>query len=205
MECRLPADADLSPPAAAKLIASHDSAPLAMIVREMNKLSDNYVAECVLKTLGAETRTTPGPASWADGLAARQSYLATIGLGLVLILAGKIHLPLGRLPGDIIYRGKNTTFYFPLATSILLSALLSVVLYLVGRFRREGCGTVHCLPWARPTSLDSAFDLHSGACGRYETWWRPFARTLSGSIPMPGSKARSRIFGRRIPDIFTSP
>jgi len=59
-----------------------------------------------------------------------------VALGLVLILAGKIHLPLGRLPGDIIYRGKNTTFYFPLATSILLSVLLSAVLYLVGRFRR---------------------------------------------------------------------
>ena len=59
-----------------------------------------------------------------------------VALGLVLILAGKIHLPLGRLPGDIIYRGKNATFYFPLATSILLSVLLSVVLYLVGRFRR---------------------------------------------------------------------
>ena len=48
-------------PPAAKLVASHDSAPLAMIVREMNKLSDNYVAESVLKTLGAETRTTPVP------------------------------------------------------------------------------------------------------------------------------------------------
>jgi len=59
-----------------------------------------------------------------------------VALGLVLILAGKIHLPLGRLPGDIIYRGKNATFYFPLATSILLSVLLSGVLYLVGRFRR---------------------------------------------------------------------
>ena len=59
-----------------------------------------------------------------------------VALGLVLILAGKTHLPLGRLPGDILYRGKNTTFYFPLATSILLSVLLSVLLYLVGRFRR---------------------------------------------------------------------
>ena len=34
-------------------------------------------------------------------------------LGLVLILAGKINLPIGRLPGDIVVRGKNTTFYFP--------------------------------------------------------------------------------------------
>ena len=56
--------------------------------------------------------------------------------GAVLILVGRTGLPLGKLPGDIIYRGKNTTFYFPLVTSILLSIVLSVVLYLVGRFRR---------------------------------------------------------------------
>jgi Protein of unknown function (DUF2905) len=56
--------------------------------------------------------------------------------GVVLMLWGKTNLPLGRLPGDIYYRGKNTTFYFPLATSILLSVALSVVLYVVSRFRR---------------------------------------------------------------------
>lgn len=56
--------------------------------------------------------------------------------GLALTLLGRTHLPLGRLPGDIIYRGKNTTFYFPLATSIVLSLVLSIVLYLIGRFRR---------------------------------------------------------------------
>jgi hypothetical protein len=55
--------------------------------------------------------------------------------GLVLVLLGRAHVPLGRLPGDIVYRGKNTTFYFPLATSILISVVLSVVVYLVGRFR----------------------------------------------------------------------
>jgi hypothetical protein len=57
--------------------------------------------------------------------------------GLVLIiLAGKANLPMGRLPGDIVYRGKNTTFYFPLMTSILLSVILSLVLYVVNRMRR---------------------------------------------------------------------
>jgi hypothetical protein len=56
--------------------------------------------------------------------------------GLLLMLAGKINLPVGRLPGDIVIRGKNSTLYFPLATSILLSILLSLVLYFVGRFRR---------------------------------------------------------------------
>ena len=59
-----------------------------------------------------------------------------VAIGLVVMLVGKSHLPLGRLPGDIVYRGKNTTFYFPLATSILLSIVLSLVLYFVSRFRR---------------------------------------------------------------------
>ena len=55
--------------------------------------------------------------------------------GLALILLARTNLPLGRLPGDILYRGKNTTFYFPLATSIVVSVVLSVVLYLISRFR----------------------------------------------------------------------
>ena len=55
--------------------------------------------------------------------------------GLILILAGKVNLPIGRLPGDIIYRGKHTTFYFPLMTSIILSIILSLVLYFVNRIR----------------------------------------------------------------------
>jgi hypothetical protein len=56
--------------------------------------------------------------------------------GMVMVLLGRTGLPLGRLPGDFLYRGKNTTFYFPLATSLLLSVVLSLVLYLIGRFRR---------------------------------------------------------------------
>lgn len=57
-------------------------------------------------------------------------------IGLIVMLAGKSGFPLGRLPGDITYRGKNTTFYFPLATSILLSVVLSVIVWLVQRWRR---------------------------------------------------------------------
>ncbi len=56
--------------------------------------------------------------------------------GFVFVLLGRTNLPIGRLPGDIIYRGKNTTFYFPLATSILLSLVLSVLLYVIGRLKR---------------------------------------------------------------------
>jgi Protein of unknown function (DUF2905) len=66
-----------------------------------------------------------------------------IGLGLLLLVAGGLLLllgrtgvPLGRLPGDISYRGKNVSVYFPLGTSILISVLLSVVFYLLSRFRR---------------------------------------------------------------------
>jgi Protein of unknown function (DUF2905) len=60
--------------------------------------------------------------------------LAVIG-GAVMLL-GRAGLPLGWLPSDIVYKGKNTTFYFPLATCILLSIFLSLVLYLIGRFRQ---------------------------------------------------------------------
>jgi hypothetical protein len=57
-------------------------------------------------------------------------------IGAVLMLAGRANLPIGRLPGDIAYRGKHTSFYFPLTTSILLSIVLSLVLYLISRFSR---------------------------------------------------------------------
>ena len=59
-----------------------------------------------------------------------------IAVGLLLTLFGRFHLPIGRLPGDIVYRGKNTTVYFPLATSIILSVLLTLVLYLIGKWKR---------------------------------------------------------------------
>jgi Protein of unknown function (DUF2905) len=56
--------------------------------------------------------------------------------GVLVMLLGKTNLPLGRLPGDILYRSKNATFYFPLATSIVVSVVLSGILYLLGRIRR---------------------------------------------------------------------
>jgi len=62
--------------------------------------------------------------------------LVLAAIGLVLVLVGRTNLPIGRLPGDIVYRGKNTTFYFPLATSILLSVVLSVIFYVIGKIKR---------------------------------------------------------------------
>jgi hypothetical protein len=60
--------------------------------------------------------------------------LAVVG-GLVMLL-GRTGLPLGRLPGDVVYRGKHTTFYFPLASSILISVVLSIVVFVIGRLRK---------------------------------------------------------------------
>jgi len=57
-------------------------------------------------------------------------------IGAFLMLADRFGLPLGRLPGDISWRGKNVSFYFPLGTCILLSIVLSAILYLISRFHR---------------------------------------------------------------------
>jgi hypothetical protein len=58
-------------------------------------------------------------------------------IGVVLIIIGFLmqFIKLGRLPGDIIIRKGNTTFYFPVVTSILLSVVLSLIFYVLGRFR----------------------------------------------------------------------
>lgn len=61
-----------------------------------------------------------------------------ITLGLVLVLAGLLwpflqKIGLGRLPGDIVVERENFTFYLPIATSLLISVVLSIVLWLIGR------------------------------------------------------------------------
>jgi len=66
-------------------------------------------------------------------------YLMLGGIALFLIgggvyLAAKLGIPLGRLPGDIRIEGENGTFYFPLASSILVSILLTVLFNIISRF-----------------------------------------------------------------------
>jgi hypothetical protein len=56
--------------------------------------------------------------------------------GIAMMLLGRMNFPLGRLPGDFLYRGKSTTVYFPLATSVVVSVVLSILLYVVSRWRR---------------------------------------------------------------------
>jgi hypothetical protein len=63
-----------------------------------------------------------------------------IAIGAILVIAGllitmNVRLPfrIGRLPGDIVVRGKNSVFYFPLMTSLLVSLTLSLVMWLINR------------------------------------------------------------------------
>lgn len=57
-------------------------------------------------------------------------------VGAALLLTGRFNLSLGRLPGDIAYRGKNTAFYFPVTTCILVSVILTLIFWLFGRGNR---------------------------------------------------------------------
>ncbi|MCM3765420.1 DUF2905 domain-containing protein [Neobacillus niacini] len=58
-------------------------------------------------------------------------------IGAVIFLIGFLmpFLHLGKLPGDIVIKKGNTTFYFPLVTSIVVSIILSAIFYFIGRFR----------------------------------------------------------------------
>jgi hypothetical protein len=57
-------------------------------------------------------------------------------VGALLLFGGKLPFRLGRLPGDIVWQGKNGSVYFTIVTCILLSVILSVVFWLVSHFRR---------------------------------------------------------------------
>lgn len=54
-------------------------------------------------------------------------------VGLLVMLGERLPLRLGRLPGDIVIRGKNSAFYFPIVTCLLISAVLTLVLWLLGK------------------------------------------------------------------------
>jgi hypothetical protein len=62
--------------------------------------------------------------------------LLLVVVGVLLVGLNRLHLPLGRLPGDFNWRGRGWSVSFPLATSILLSVLVSLLLWVFTRFRR---------------------------------------------------------------------
>ena len=61
--------------------------------------------------------------------------LLLVAAGVLLIFAEKLPFKPGQLPGDIVIRGKNSVFYFPLATCVIVSVLLSVVMWIIRQFR----------------------------------------------------------------------
>jgi len=73
--------------------------------------------------------------SWLARLLVMLGLLLLVAGGVVYLL-GRLGIPLGHLPGDFAWRRKNVSVYLPLGTSIVLSLLLSLILYLLSRFRR---------------------------------------------------------------------
>jgi hypothetical protein len=72
----------------------------------------------------------------AVGKALLVAGLLIAAVGAALLLAGRMGWPLGRLPGDFAWRGRRVSIFFPLGTSILVSLVLSVLLYLISIIRR---------------------------------------------------------------------
>lgn len=56
-------------------------------------------------------------------------------MGVVLLVVGFLWQFIGKLPGDIVFKKGKTTFYFPIVTSIVVSIVLSLIFYVIGRFR----------------------------------------------------------------------
>jgi len=59
--------------------------------------------------------------------------LVLVAAGILVTLGARLPMKLGRLPGDVVIRGKNGVFYFPIVTCIIVSAVLSLVMWLIGR------------------------------------------------------------------------
>lgn len=57
-------------------------------------------------------------------------------IGLILLAAGKLNLPLGRLPGDITYHKKNLTVFAPFGTMLVISVILTLIINIISRWRR---------------------------------------------------------------------
>jgi len=62
--------------------------------------------------------------------------IVLVGAGAVLVFGAKLPFRLGRLPGDIIYQGRNTTFYFPIVTCLVVSLALTLFFWIINLFRR---------------------------------------------------------------------
>jgi Protein of unknown function (DUF2905) len=62
--------------------------------------------------------------------------LLLVVIGLAVLLFARFNVPLGRLPGDLTWKGGNWTVSFPVMTSIILSVVLTLILWIINHFRR---------------------------------------------------------------------
>ncbi|HKV27857.1 MAG TPA: DUF2905 domain-containing protein [Candidatus Acidoferrales bacterium] len=62
--------------------------------------------------------------------------LVIAAIGAILLASSKVPFRIGRLPGDISYHGRHGTFYFPVVTCIVLSAVLTLIFWIIGSFRK---------------------------------------------------------------------
>jgi hypothetical protein len=62
--------------------------------------------------------------------------LILVAIGVLVTLGDRLPVKLGRLPGDIVVRGKNSGFYFPVVTCLVVSAVLSLAMWVIGRFSK---------------------------------------------------------------------
>jgi len=64
--------------------------------------------------------------------------IVLVGLGLLLMAGGRLSFfGLGRLPGDIAYKSKNVSFYFPIVSSVIVSVVLTLILWMISYFSRR--------------------------------------------------------------------
>src|SRR5207245_10654030 len=89
----------------------------------------------------AFSSASSAPVSSMDPLRVLRCTLLFLGallviIGALLYLGGNLPFRLGRLPGDIVHRGEHATFYFPIVTCLLLSAVFSLLLWLFGHLRK---------------------------------------------------------------------
>ena len=79
-----------------------------------------------------------GPPSYQFGKIIVVAGMVLVVVGLLLMLGSRVSfLGLGRLPGDIAYKGKNVTFYFPIVTCLVVSVLLTLIFWLISFLSRR--------------------------------------------------------------------
>jgi hypothetical protein len=106
---------------------------------DFDELLEDLAGESVIRRLGAEREDGEKGGEEAHtvimplGRALIILGLVLVAAGVVVTLAGGWPIPFGRLPGDIRIQGKNSSFYFPVTTCLILSAVASLIMWLLRR------------------------------------------------------------------------